>query len=61
MKRSGVTLRMDTYERLKQIAEQRHMTMSAVVTQWVWSTRLDSERRDTDGASEVNGRADRRY
>lgn len=38
----------DTKERLKTYAEERHTTVSQLITQWIWSVELKSEKKDGD-------------
>lgn len=43
----GVSISLDkeTKERLQQYAVQKHSSVSQVITDWIWSVKLDSDRK----------------
>lgn len=47
-KRASLMLSMDlaTKERLRKLAEQRHMTISAMITSYCWQQRLPESAQD---------------
>ena len=46
MKKEQMTLSFaqDTKDRLKAYAEERHTNVSQLITQWIWSVELKSEK-----------------
>ena len=55
-----LSLSHDTERRLVKIAELRHSTVSQLITDWTWSTRLPGEDQESayvDGVRNVNNKA----
>ena len=48
MKKEQMTLSFtqDTKDRLREYAEEKHTNVSQLITQWIWSVELKSEKKD---------------
>ena len=44
----NISVTPDTKERLKAYAEEQHCTPSQLITQWIWSVQLQSEKETHD-------------
>ena len=40
----GISMDNETKARFKQLAKERHMTVSAMLTAWVWDQKLNCEK-----------------
>ena len=42
----SLTFTQDTKDRLRQYAEEKRTSVSQIITQWIWSVELQSEKKD---------------
>ena len=52
---TGISTTKDTKDRLKQLANDKHMSISGLITYWVWNNKTAAEEAAASGQAEKAG------